>query len=118
MSRCLCQPRTESAASSAVRDLAEPIEIRRSAGRSSAIRDTPATGAPERTAEGAVPAIPGPRWAPGPVQQDNFNVFGFRVNPPDQRRRRAEHCVEMINLVFGVYDKTEICCSDPLKPAL
>jgi len=38
---------------------------------------------------------------------DNFNVFGFRVNPPDPVGDVGpNHYVEMINLVFGVYDKT------------
>jgi hypothetical protein len=38
--------------------------------------------------------------------QDNFNLFGFRVNPPDPNGEVGpNHFVEMINLVFGVYDK-------------
>jgi hypothetical protein len=38
---------------------------------------------------------------------DNFNVFGFRVNPPDPVGDVGpNHYVEMINLVFGVYSKT------------
>jgi hypothetical protein len=37
---------------------------------------------------------------------DNFNVFGFRVNPPDPNGEVGpNHYVEIINLVFGVYDK-------------
>jgi hypothetical protein len=37
---------------------------------------------------------------------DNFNVFGFRVNPPDPVGDVGpNHYVEMINLVFAVYDK-------------
>jgi hypothetical protein len=37
---------------------------------------------------------------------DNFNIFGFRVNPPDPVGDVGpNHYVEMINLVFGVYDK-------------
>jgi hypothetical protein len=43
----------------------------------------------------------------GLSNQDNFNVFGFRVNPPDPNGEVGpNHYVEMINLVFGVYDKT------------
>jgi hypothetical protein len=50
---------------------------------------------------------------PGPIanfeglsNQDNFDVFGFRVNPPDPVGDVGpNHYVEMINLVFGVYDK-------------
>jgi hypothetical protein len=38
--------------------------------------------------------------------QDNFNVFGFRVNPPDPVGDVGpNHYVEMVNVVFGVYDK-------------
>ena len=38
---------------------------------------------------------------------DNFNLFGFRVNPPDPVGDVGpNHYVEMINLVFGVYDKS------------
>ena len=38
--------------------------------------------------------------------QDNFNVFGFRVNPPDPNGEVGpNNYVEMINLVFAVYDK-------------
>jgi hypothetical protein len=37
---------------------------------------------------------------------DNFNIFGFRVNPPDPNGDVGpNHYVEMINLVFGVFDK-------------
>ena len=43
----------------------------------------------------------------GLSNQDNFNVFGFRVNPPDPVGDVGpNHYVEMINLVFGVYSKT------------
>jgi hypothetical protein len=42
----------------------------------------------------------------GLSNQDNFNIFGFRVNPPDPNGEVGpNHYVEMINLVFGVYDK-------------
>jgi hypothetical protein len=42
----------------------------------------------------------------GLSNQDNFNVFGFRVNPPDPDGDVGpNHYVEMINLVFGIYDK-------------
>ena len=42
----------------------------------------------------------------GLSNQDNFNVFGFRVNPPDPVGDVGpNHYVEMINLVCGVYDK-------------
>ena len=42
----------------------------------------------------------------GLSNQDNFNIFGGRVNPPDPVGDVGpNHYVEMINLVFGVYDK-------------
>src|SRR5438874_2498587 len=42
----------------------------------------------------------------GLSNQDNFNTFGFRVNPPDPNGEVGpNNYVEMINLVFGVYDK-------------
>ncbi len=43
----------------------------------------------------------------GLSNQDNFNTFGFRVNPPDPNGEVGpNNYVEMINLVFGVYDKS------------
>jgi len=40
------------------------------------------------------------------ANQDNFNVFGFRVNPPDPNGDVGpNHYVEMINLVYAVFDK-------------
>ena len=42
----------------------------------------------------------------GLSNQDNFNVFGFRVNPPDPVGDVGpNHYVEMVNLVFAVYAK-------------
>jgi hypothetical protein len=42
----------------------------------------------------------------GLSNQDNFDIFGFRVNPPDPNGEAGpNHYVEMINLVFAVYDK-------------
>ena len=43
----------------------------------------------------------------GLSNQDNFNVFGFRVNPPDPVGDVGpNHYVEMVNLLFAVYDKS------------
>jgi len=52
-------------------------------------------------------AIPSPLLTfEGLSNQDNFSVFGFRVNPPDPVGAVGpNHYVEMINLVFGVFDK-------------
>jgi len=42
----------------------------------------------------------------GISNQDNFNIFGFRVNPPDPDGDVGpNHYVEMVNLAFAVYDK-------------
>jgi hypothetical protein len=56
----------------------------------------------------ASPTIPAPLVTfEGLSNQDNANVFGFRVNPPDPNGEAGpNHYVEMINLVFAVYDKT------------
>jgi len=51
----------------------------------------------------------------GLSNQDNFDAFGFRVNPPDPVGDVGpNHYVEMINLVFGVYDKTGTLLLGPL----
>jgi hypothetical protein len=52
-------------------------------------------------------AIPGPMANfEGISNQDNFNLFGFRVNPPDPVGDVGpNHYVEMVNLAFAVYDK-------------
>jgi len=42
----------------------------------------------------------------GLSNQDNFSIFGFRVNPPDPVGDVGpNHYVEMVNLTFAVYDK-------------
>src|SRR6266404_2994719 len=57
--------------------------------------------------QGAAPAIPSPSLTfEGLSNQDNFETFGFRVAPPDPVGDVGpNHYVEMINLVFAVYDK-------------
>ena len=43
----------------------------------------------------------------GVSNQDNFNIFGGRVNPPDPVGDVGpNHYVEMANLVFSIYDKS------------
>ena len=43
----------------------------------------------------------------GLSNQDNFNIFGFRVNPPDPNGEVGpSNYVEMVNLIFAVYDKS------------
>jgi hypothetical protein len=55
----------------------------------------------------AAVAIPSPLATfEGLSNQDNLNIFGFRVNPPDPNGEVGpNHYVEIINLVFAVYDK-------------
>jgi hypothetical protein len=52
-------------------------------------------------------AIPAPLLTfEGLSNQDNLSIFGGRVNPPDPNGEVGpNHYVEMINLVFAVYDK-------------
>jgi hypothetical protein len=67
-----------------------------------------AAAAPSAVAGQQAIAIPSPLANfEGLSNQDNFDVFGFRVNPPDPVGDVGpNHYVEMINLVFGVYSKT------------
>ncbi len=53
-------------------------------------------------------AMPAPLFTfEGPSNQDNFDVFGFRVNPPDSDGDVGRnHYVAMINLVYSIYTKT------------
>ncbi len=53
-------------------------------------------------------AMPAPLFTfEGPSNQDNFNVFGFRVNPPDPVGDVGQtQYVAMVNLVYSVYSKT------------
>jgi hypothetical protein len=51
----------------------------------------------------------------GLSNQDNFNIFGFRVNPPDPMGDVGpNHYVELINLAFAVYDKQGNLLMGPL----
>jgi hypothetical protein len=70
--------------------------------------DAPAAASPQRAAASqAIAAMPATDANfEGLSNQDNFNVFGFRVNPPDPVGDVGpNHYVEMINLVFAVYLK-------------
>ena len=51
----------------------------------------------------------------GPSNQDNFNIFGGRVNPPDPVGDVGpNHYVAMINLVYAVYSKTGNLLAGPV----
>ncbi|HEU6446627.1 MAG TPA: hypothetical protein VFL61_16360 [Gaiellaceae bacterium] len=66
------------------------------------------------SADAALQAQAAPLAIPGTIanfeglsNEDNFDIFGFRVNPPDPVGDVGpNHYVEMVNLVFGVYSKT------------
>lgn len=69
------------------------------------------------TGDGAVQSssgAPSSAQIPSPIQtfeglsnQDNANLFGFRVSPPDPVGDVGpNHYVEMVNLTFAVYDKS------------
>jgi hypothetical protein len=51
----------------------------------------------------------------GLSNQDNFNIYGGRVNPPDPVGDVGpNHYVEMINLAYAVYDKTGTPLTGPV----
>lgn len=88
----------------------EPVEIRPERG--------PLAKAQGHSGEGALQGsygtrLPGQATIPAPSltfeglsNQDNFNIYGFRVNPPDNVGAVGpNHYIEEINLVFAVFDK-------------
>jgi hypothetical protein len=89
----------------------EPVEIRPE--RGPVVKDQGYSGdgalqgANGLRLQGAAATTPAPLLTfEGLSNQDNFNIFGFRVNPPDPVGDVGpNHYVEMINLVFAVYDK-------------
>ena len=54
------------------------------------------------------PTIPSPiANFEGLSNANNFNLFGFRVNPPDPNGDVGpNHYVEMVNLAFAIYNKS------------
>jgi hypothetical protein len=89
----------------------EPFEIRPEGGRVAKNQgysgDAALQGTSATSRNALAPTIPSPTLTfEGLSNQDNVTVFGFRVNPPDPVGAVGpNHYVEMINLVFGVYDK-------------
>jgi hypothetical protein len=63
------------------------------------------------------PTIPAPLLTfEGLSNLDNFNLYGFRVNPPDSDGAVGRnHYVELINVVFAVYDKQGNRLTGPTK---
>ena len=53
-------------------------------------------------------AMPSPLFTfEGPRNEDNFNLFGIRVNPPDPNGDVGQHhYIATINLAFSIYTKT------------
>jgi hypothetical protein len=105
----------------AARDVSPPLRDL-AAGRTAPAAEDPAnepdrgpiaTGDSGHTTDGALQsallpvAIPSTqRNFEGLSNQDNFNIFGGRVNPPDPNGEVGpNNYVEMVNLVFAVYDK-------------
>jgi hypothetical protein len=85
----------------------EEEDVREERGTTATDQGFSGDGAVQNSALPAVPAISGTLANfEGLSNQANFNIFGFRVNPPDPNGDVGpNHYVEMINLVFGVYDK-------------
>ncbi|MBI2956731.1 MAG: hypothetical protein HYY26_05405, partial [Acidobacteria bacterium] len=65
----------------------------------------------------AQPALPAPSVSfEGLSNQDNFNAFGFRVLPPDTVGDVGpNHYVQMVNLLFRVFDKAGNPLTAPRK---
>jgi hypothetical protein len=76
--------------------------------RGRAVENVGYSGDPALQAAAAPLAVSAPiQNFEGLSNQDNFNFFGFRVNPPDPVGDVGpNHYVEMVNLMFAVYSKT------------
>src|SRR5262252_532580 len=63
------------------------------------------------------PSIPAPSLTfEGLSNLDNFNLFGFRINPPDPDGEVGRnHYMELINIAFAVYDKQGNRLTGPTK---
>jgi hypothetical protein len=90
----------------------EPLDIRPDRGPEIADQGYTGDGALQtssaaRLAAASTASIPAPNLTfEGLSNQDNFNLFGFRVNPPDPVGDVGpRHYVEMVNLAYAVYDK-------------
>ncbi len=78
--------------------------------RAEEIEEVPANGFSGGDAQTEAPAANIPSTLAnfeGISNQDNFNIFGFRVNPPDPVGDVGpNHYVEMVNLAVGIYSKS------------
>ena len=87
----------------------EPFEIRPERGPVAKDKGFSGDGAMQSAGQSpAVMSIPAPMVNfEGISNQDNFTIFGFRVNPPDPDGDVGpNHYVEIVNLAFAVYSKT------------
>lgn len=111
---------TDAAASDVSAPLRTLATARHSASTTSAVRELrpdrgPSISPNGHQADGALqssPAVAATIPATGAnfeglSNQDNFNIFGFRVNPPDPSGDVGpNHYVEMVNLTFAIYSKS------------
>jgi hypothetical protein len=114
--------------SPAMRDVAPGVARRAGGGPDQEIRPDRGPVAEDKghDADGALQATGAARIAAASIgaplanfegisNTDNFNLFGFRVNPPDPMGDVGpNHYVEMINLAWAVYDKTGSLLLGPL----
>jgi hypothetical protein len=108
-----------------VRELAKAAGARAQGAMSDEIRPDrgPAVTNRGHSTDAALQTAAAPQAIPGTIanfegfaQQDNFNVTGRRVNPPDPVGDVGpNHYVEMINLVWGVFSKTGTLLVGPMS---
>lgn len=97
-----------------VPSLAEDEEIRPDRGPVSTNQAFTGDGALQQGTVPSVISAPSGNFE-GLSNQDNFNIFGGRVNPPDPVGDVGlNHYVEMVNLVFAVYSKTGTLLLGPM----
>ena len=101
-------PSLRELAKAATQGTARPDVVGRDPNLKSAVtRGSAADGALQSDTSPSALAIPGTQANfEGLSNQDNFNVLGGRVNPPDPNGEVGpNHYVEVVNLVFAVYSK-------------
>ena len=120
---------TRAAAADVSQPLRTMVHLRSTVRKVSTVRPEVGAGPVANRAhkrDGALQRVAGPNVMPGPLftfegpsNQDNFNTFGFRVNPPDSDGDVGrDHYVSMINLVTAVYSKTGTLLLGPFDSGL
>ena len=102
---------------------AEPIDVRPERGPVAVDNGFSGDGARNASAASAAAAVAASPTIAAPIanfeglsNQDNFNLFGFRVNPPDPVGDVGpNHYVEMVNLAVAVYDKAGNVLAGPAR---